>query len=46
MNKKEAEQSAKEHIGCFLKEMWLNVFCGIILFIIFVISFKVFCKSA
>ncbi len=30
----EAEQNSKEAIECFLKEMWVNVLAGIILFII------------
>ncbi len=34
----EAEQNSKENMGCFLKEMWINVLCGLILFIISIIN--------
>ena len=36
----EAEQGAKESIGCFLKEMWINVLSGIVLLIICVTNFN------
>jgi len=37
----EAEKTAKENIGCFLKEMWINVLSGVILFIILIFDFNI-----
>jgi len=38
----EAEKKAKENIGCFFKEMWINVLLGFILFIFSIFSFNIF----
>ena len=38
----EAEKNSKENIGCFLKEMWINVLSGLILLIFSLLSFNVF----
>ena len=38
----EAEQMSKENIGCFFKEMWINVLSGFILFIVSLFSLNIF----
>ena len=38
----EAEQMSKENIGCFFKEMWINVLSGVILFISSLFSLNIF----
>ena len=38
----DAEKNSKENIGCFFKEMWINVISGVILFIISIFSFDIF----
>ena len=38
----EAEKNAKENIGCFVKDMWINVLIGIILVICTFIQFNIF----
>jgi len=38
----EAEKNSKENIGCFFKEMWINVLSGFVLFIYSIISFNIF----
>jgi len=38
----EAEQTAKEDMACFIKEMWINVLSGVILLIISITKFNIF----
>ncbi len=38
----EAEKTSKENMGCFLKEMWINVFSGFVLFIFSIFTFNIF----
>ena len=38
----EAEKTLKENMGCFLKEMWINVFSGFVLFVFSIFSFNIF----
>lgn len=37
----EAEQNAQEDMGCFLKEMWINVLLGVILLVISITNFHI-----
>ena len=37
----EAEKISKENIGCFFKEMWINVLLGFVLFIFSIFSFNI-----
>ena len=38
----EAEKNAKENMGCFFKEMWINVLVGVILLIFVINNFNIF----